>query len=100
MTGGNGCPIKMRPGVGLAPRRDMAVAGDGSNRIARPQGIEQGPQGGILLGREGLAVRPFQFDADRVVVAVGSLAPARLPGMPGAPVAANELDDPAVAPDV
>src|SRR5574343_1955649 len=90
----------MRPGGGLAPRCNMAVARDGSNRIAHPQGVEKRPQGGVLLGSEGLCVGAFQLNTDRIVVAVGTLAPARLPGMPSPPVTADELDNPPIASNV
>ena len=76
------------------------MAGDRGNRIALTQGVDQAPQRGVLGVGEGLLVAAFEFDADRIVVAVVASAPRGPAGMPGAPVAGDELDDATGATDV
>src|SRR5512139_459416 len=93
MAGGKRGPVEVGTGIGLAPGRHVAVTGDRRDRIASPEGIEQAPQHMILLPGEGLVVAAFELDPDRPVVAVGAPLPGRLPGVPGPPVASDQLDD-------
>ena len=57
----------------------------------------QARQGFVLRAFEDLAFEAFEFDADRIVIAVRAAAPRRCTGVPGAIVAAHELPQLAVA---
>lgn len=63
-------PVKPRPRIRLAARRDVLVADHRFDRIAARQRVQQGRQCGVLSGLEAPALEPFEFDADRVVIAV------------------------------
>jgi len=92
-------PVEVRARVGFSSRRDITVANDVANRIARADPVHQSGKHVILRGRKRPGVAPLQFDADRKIVAALAAAPARHARMPGAPTTFDELDQLAVAPD-
>lgn len=76
------------------------MACDCRDRVTPTQDSNQGAQPSVLLGGERLVVAAFEFDANREVVAVFPTLPAGFSGVPGTQVAADELDDPAIAAQV
>src|SRR6186713_2222748 len=75
-------PIEARTRVVLAPGRDVLVARHVADRVVLPQRGADHRQLLVLRRFEGLALQPFQFDADRVVVALRAAAVAGLPRVP------------------
>lgn len=74
-----------------------ALGGDGGE--ARQDVTTGSGQNLVLGGCVGYLVRPLQFDADGEVVAVLPVTEARLPGVPGAFMQINVLDEFAIAAD-
>src|SRR3569832_747876 len=93
-------PGEMGAGVGLAARRDVAVAHDCLDRVGRFERGQQRDQGRVLGRGKRQVVAAFQFDADGKVVAAFASLPGRLARMLGAQCAGYELDQRAVAADV
>src|SRR6218665_176489 len=84
-------PVEPGAGVLLAPRRDMLVAGDMCYRVAQRNVPAQHGQCPVLGRLEVQALQTFEFDADRVVIALAAPTVGRLSCMPGAPIAVDEL---------
>ena len=91
------CPVKLRAGIGLARRRDIAMPDDLRNRIAlrqRPRECREAP---VLGRRERRLFIALDLYADREIVATWSPLPTRLSRVPRALRARHELDDCTVA---
>ena len=88
-------PIEKWAGVGLAAWGDVFVAGDVLARkggVGGQQGVDDGselPVLNILIGR---IVGALQLNPDREVIADGTVAVTGNPGMPGALIEGNVLD--------
>ncbi len=65
-------PIEARAGIGLAARRDVSVAGNRLDRIARRQRARERGQRRVLGRLEGPLVGALELDADREIVAARS----------------------------
>ena len=78
-------PVEMRSGIGLASRRDIAVARQRFDRIAAPELGQQSIEGKILGILERELVAAFELDSDREIIAARPSHPARNTGMPGPP---------------
>ena len=61
------------------------------NGVLLPQGLAQVDQGGVLGRFERFVLQAFEFDADRVIVALVATPIARCPRVPGALVTVDEL---------
>ena len=77
----------------------MLMPGNMRNRIVRHEGRTQPRQGFVLHLFKGMAFEAFQLNAYGVIVAVDPAPVARLPGMPGACIAADKLPQLAQATD-
>src|SRR5690606_13187175 len=77
--------------VTLAPRGDVAVAGDPAQRMAFAQCADQEGEPTILRLGEAMRLVALELDADREVVAALAFEEARSAGMPGARVGVHEL---------
>ena len=86
-------PVKIRAGVGFSLRGDVSVADNIMDRVGRLYRLSEFSQPGVLHGRKRLVIAAFQLDADREIIAAGTLLPAGYTGVPGAPGAGDELDD-------
>ena len=73
--------------------RNVFVACDEANAVALRQISAQFAQRVVLRLGKYLAFQSFQFNADRVVIAVVASAPVRAACMPRALVAIDELGD-------
>jgi len=69
-------PIESWTWVMLAARRDVFVSGNGGDRVMARQVGCQVYQGGVLRRFKSVAIQPFEFDTDGVIVAVFASAPA------------------------
>ena len=76
------------------------MARDCRDRITPTQDSNQGAECSVLFGGKRLVVATFKFDANREIVAVFPPLPAGLSRVPGAQITTDELDDPAIAPQV
>ena len=76
------------------------MARNAGQGISLAQCSQHPPQRRVLLRLEWQLIRAFELDAHRPVVAVFPPAPTGLPGVPGTIVNRNELDEPAIAPDI
>jgi len=92
-------PVERGARIGLSPGRNIAVADDIGDRIARKERSAQARERLVLSLGEGNVLGPFKFDSDGKVVAVFTSGVARLACMPCALAAWHELHDLAVAPD-
>ena len=92
-------PVKMRPRILFPARGDVRVPGNAPEGVGPHQSLREGIQRLILGIFERRIICPFELDADRKVVAGSTPVPAGHPCMPGAEMARNILDHPAVAPD-
>ena len=86
-------PVKAQSRVFFAARCDVFVPGDMGNGILRYQGATQRCQRFVLRRLKDIAFQPFEFDANRVVIAVAAAPVAGLPSMPGTRIAADNLQD-------
>ena len=91
-------PVETRTGVLFASRGNVFVASNMGNGIVRGNRPCELRQRGILRGRKGRAFKPFEFNANGIVIALAASTPARLARMPGAIVATDELQNFAGAP--
>src|SRR5258706_14075396 len=90
-------PVETRPGVGFARRCDVGMTDDFKSGICGLQRLYEPRELPVLNVGERLVVSAFEFDADRIVVAVRAPPPRRFTCMPGAFRARHELDHFAVA---
>src|SRR3569623_1946271 len=93
-------PSKLRPGVGLPSRRNVAVAYDtvgGNGGIVLLQRTGDGGEHGILAVAVGLVIAAFELDADGKVIAALTSGKTGWACMPGAAVERNILHHLAVA---
>src|SRR3569623_172558 len=93
-------PIELRPGVGLPPRRNVAVAYDtvgADGRIMLLQRTGDGCEHGILAVAVGLVIAAFELDADGKVIAALTSGNTGWARMPGAAIERNILHHLAVA---
>jgi len=86
-------PIKTRTGVALSARCNVFMPRDVSNRILMQEAGAQVRQSGVLRRLKGLALQALEFNADTVIVAVGSTTVAGNTGVPSSVVAADKLPD-------
>ena len=93
-------PVKASTRIVLAARRDVLMAGDVRYRVVPVQGLAQPTQLLVLGVLEQIAFQAFEFDADRVVIALGASSVLGLAGMPGPVVGADKLPQAAVATDI
>ena len=85
-------PVKMRPGVGLAPRRNIGMPGQVLQfRIGLLQAGGDGGQRIILRIRKGQVIAAFQLNADRIIIAFFQPQIAGAARMPCAVVEVDEL---------
>jgi len=94
-------PVERRARIGLAARRDVAVADHAPRRqprIGAAQHLDDGRERAVLHPGVGAVIAAFELHADGKIVA--GLAPpvARFSGMPGPVAEADELRDRPVAP--
>jgi len=95
-------PIERRAGVGLAPRRDIAVADQTvgrQRRICRAQRRNGFCKRLVLYGLVGKRIGAFEFHADREIIAGLAAFEAGLPSVPRALLEAHVLRDRPVAAD-
>ena len=76
------------------------MASDVCDRVVPVQGQAQAAQLIVLGVLEHIALQAFEFDADRVVIALGTSSVLGLSGMPGPIVGADKLPQTAVPPYV
>lgn len=69
-------PIKTRPGIGLAPRRNVRMADDIPNRKNVLECSYKLSEFFVLDGFERLVVATFKLDANREIVAALASTPA------------------------
>ena len=93
-------PVKARTRISLAAGRDVLMTGDVCDRVVPVQGLAQPTQLLVLGVLEQIAFQAFEFDADRVVIALGASSVLGQAGMPGPVVGADKLPQAAVTPDV
>jgi hypothetical protein len=93
-------PVKARTRIVFAAGRDVLMAGDVRYRVVPVQGLAQPTQLLVLGVLEHIAFQAFEFDADRVVIALGASSVLGLAGMPGPVVGADKLPQAAVATDI
>jgi hypothetical protein len=87
-------PVEVRAGIGLAARRDVAVADDARRRdggIGPHQRARHDRQAPVLARLERPVVAALEFDADREIVAAAAALERRLARVPGAPVEGHVL---------
>src|SRR5205085_8141896 len=94
---GESLPLERRSRIGLARRRDVAVADDMTESISAVQRFQQPRQHPVLPSSVGDRVRALELDAYGKVVAAIATLPARFAGMPRAFAARDELQQLAVA---
>ncbi len=95
-------PVEGRPGIGLAARRDVAVADQAvgrQHRVGSAEGRDNPRERPVLQGVVRYRVGAFELDANREVVAGGAALPARLARVPGPLAEFHILGDAAVAAD-
>lgn len=93
-------PVKTRPWILFSARRNVFMSGHMGDGVVAAQKLAKLAQL-LVLGR--FKVPPFQafeFNAHRVVVAVGAAPVLGLPGMPSPVIGADELPEAAIALDV
>ncbi len=86
-------PVKTRAGIAFSAWGDVFVARNVGNRIVLHEAGAQVGQSGVLRRLKGLTLQALQFDADAVIVAVGTTSVAGNTGVPGAVVTADKLPD-------
>jgi hypothetical protein len=79
-------PVECRTGVMLAPRGDIAVTDDKTQRPSLDEHLGQASESPILRLCKGSLASALEFDTDRKIVAALSPLKTGLPGMPGAVV--------------
>src|SRR2546423_1309570 len=95
-------PVERRPGIALAPGRNVAVAGDGCGRqrgIGREECRDERDERAVLRLGVRDPVGHFELDADRKILAPRGALVLGLAGMPGALPERHVLHDLPVAPD-
>ena len=69
----------------------MLVPSDVHDGVVLHERAAQGDQPGVLGWLKRLPLKPFEFNANAVVIAVAAATVVRLPGMPGPIVATDKL---------
>ena len=92
-------PVEGRAGICLSSGSDIAVADDIGDRVAPLQRLHQQGKAVVLPSRIRSAVCSFEFNANGEVIAALPALPSRYPGVPGTPLAADELQQESVAAD-
>src|SRR6185369_14076533 len=62
-------PVECRPGIGLASRRDLAVAADVFDRAGASEHPNQAREHGVLRWRIGDRIGALELDADGIIIA-------------------------------
>src|SRR5215470_8515644 len=92
-------PVERWARIGLASRRDVAVANGFADGIAVLQRDGESHKAPVLPGGIGLGVGALELDPDREIVTALPPSPTRHAGVPCAPLAWHKLDDLAGASD-
>lgn len=90
-------PVERRAGVGLASRRDLAMADDIGDRVSGRNRLRQCTEIYVLGIFERLRVCAFDLYADRKIIAARAAAPRRFARVPCALGAGHELNNQAIA---
>lgn len=93
------CPIKSGAGVLFAPRRNVFVASNGTQRVVSAQLGAQLSELRILNGFKHLTFEAFELNANGKIVAVAAAAPLGGAGMPSTRPCGGELLDMTAATD-
>ncbi len=94
------CPIEAWAGVLLSAGGDVFMPCQIGDGVVLPQSPAKIHQALVLGLFKGVALQAFEFNADRIVIALGASTVVGLPRMPGAVVTAHELPKRAVPADV
>ena len=92
-------PIKARPRIIFALRRDVLMTGNMGNGVVLANACAQRIERFVLFWLKRLALQAFEFNANGVIVAVSASTVVRDAGMPRSLVAAHQLDQLAVPAD-
>ena len=90
-------PVEAWAGILFSTGGDVFVPGNVGDGVDAAQVSAQLSQTIVLVIFKSVTLKAFKFDADRVVIAVGSPTVRRLASMPGPIVAAYELQQSAIA---
>src|SRR5690606_5191566 len=90
-------PIEPRARVLLAARGDVFMPCDVGNGVTPCNVLAELCQRGVLRKGKKASLQPLHLNANRVVIALRSASVGRLPRMPGAQIAVNELPKPPYA---
>ena len=93
-------PVKARSRIAFAAWRNVLMARNMCNGVVSVQVQAQPTQLLILSVLEHIALQAFEFNTDRVVIALGATSVFGLTGMPGPIVGADKLPQAAVTPDI
>lgn len=92
-------PVETWTWVKFSSGRNMLVSRNVGDGVVLNEITAQCGHSGVLDGFEKLTLKPFEFNADAVIVAVVAPSVVRLPGMPGPVVATDKLPEGAITPD-
>jgi hypothetical protein len=90
-------PIETRPGVGFAPWRNVLVTRDMRYWVPGADCRNQCAQHAVLNRLECATLQTFKLHANGVVIAIDAAAVGGRPGVPSAVIAANTLQQLAIA---
>jgi hypothetical protein len=93
-------PVKARSRIAFAAWRNVLMARHMCNGVVPMQVQAQTTQLLILGVFEHIALQAFEFDPNRVVIALGATSVFGLTGMPGPIVGADKLPQAAVTPNI
>ena len=94
------CPVEAWAGVLFSAGRNVFVPCHMRDGVVAAQVLTKISQAAVLGVFKEIAFKAFEFNADRVVIAVGPPSVLGLPCMPGAVIAADKLPKRAIAADV
>ena len=93
-------PVKACSRIAFAAWRNVLMARHMCNGVVSMQVKAQTTQLLILGVLEHIALQAFEFDANRVVIALGAASVLGLTGVPGTIVGADKLPQAAVTPNI
>jgi hypothetical protein len=93
-------PVEAWAGVLFPAGRKVFMPSDVRDGVVASQILAKSCQAPVLGVFKEIALEAFEFNADRIVVAIGSPTVLRWPCMPGALVATDELPKRAIAANV
>lgn len=96
---GQTLPVEAGARIAFAPGRNIAMPGNGTDRVITAQHFEKSGKTRVLSIFEGQLVAPFQLDAQRKIIAARLPFPAGNTRMPGALLTGDELNQLTIAPD-